>query len=292
MTVSQSWCWRSSKELRHHVFNSLKYLGVSPTKLRSQNFLIDSSVIKYQIEKAEINKEDIVLEIGGGLASLTKCLAEKAKKVYCIELDRVFSKFLQDFFSTYNNVEIISGDALKIEWPSFSKSVSNLPYQISSPITFKLLEHSFQVAVLMYQKEFADRLFAEPGSKNYSRLSVMIKLKGKVNYLKTINEHSFYPQPKVKSALVAIKPINTELNLDIIKFGEFITSLFTMKGKTVRSALKISFKNILSNLSDKEKEKLEKLPFIHRRIFTLTQNELIELYNEILEAGWYSSERH
>lgn len=98
MTVSQSWCWRSSKELRHHVFNSLKYLGVSPTKLRSQNFLIDSSVIKYQIEKAEINKEDIVLEIGGGLASLTKCLAEKAKKVYCIELDRVFSKFLQDFF--------------------------------------------------------------------------------------------------------------------------------------------------------------------------------------------------
>ncbi|MHA1866037.1 MAG: 16S rRNA (adenine(1518)-N(6)/adenine(1519)-N(6))-dimethyltransferase RsmA [Candidatus Heimdallarchaeaceae archaeon] len=292
MTISQSLCWKSSKELRYHVFSSLKYLGVNPTKIRSQNFLIDSNIIKYQIEKAGINQEDIVLEIGGGLASLTKCLAEKAKKVYCIELDKIFSKFLRDYFSTYNNVEIISGDALKIEWPSFSKSVSNLPYQISSPITFKLLEQSFQVAVLMYQKEFAERLFAEPGSKNYSRLSVMVKLKGKVKYLKTINEHSFYPQPKVKSALVEIKPLNRELNLDIIQFGEFVTNLFTLKGKTVRSALKINFKNTFSSLSEKEKEKLEKLPFIHRRIFSLTQNELIELYNEILRAGWYSSERH
>jgi len=274
-------CWDSSSELRKYVLTCLKQLGVKPSQRKGQNFLVDANIIRYQVDQSDIDTSDVVLEIGGGMGNLTKCLAYKAKKVYVIELDKRFGYFLKKKLEDFSNIEVIFGDAVKTEFPAFTKCVSNLPYQISSPITFKLLTFSFKKAILMYQKDFAQRIFAQPGSKDYSRLSVMMSLRAHSQYLKTVKPSSFYPPPQVQSAIVSLETKEVTEVEDIEDFSLLINLLFSHKKKVVRS--------ILNNLL-KRKEKsnillpsgtLDSLQFADRRVFTLTLKELLELYRSV-----------
>src|SRR6267143_178021 len=123
-------------------------LGVRPRRAMGQHFLIDPRVAARQVAHAQIRRSDVVLEIGPGLGVLTRLLAEKAKRVVAIEADRRFAEYLRH---TLPDGDVIAGDALKVDWPSFDVMASNLPYQISSPLTFRLLECAFRRAVLMYQ---------------------------------------------------------------------------------------------------------------------------------------------
>jgi len=195
-----------------------------------------------------------------------------------ISRSRADEQFWATFQFDYSNIEIIYGDAVKIDFPSFTKSISNIPFQISSPITFKLLDYSFDHSIIMYQKEFAQRLFAEPGTKDYSRITVMIQLRATIKYLKTVKPTSFYPPPKIHSSIVSIQKRKKSIIKDLNNFSEFNTLLFTNKKKTVR--------NILINLL-KRKEKqnfslpsdiLESVPYLERRVFTLTVEELNEIF--------------
>src|SRR4030042_3085756 len=130
-----------------------------------QNFLIDKNIAILEVKQANIESDDTVLEIGPGLGILTKLLAEKAKRVIAIEIDENLINKLKKTLP--ENVDLIHEDALNIDFetlPKFNKIVSNLPYQISSPITFKFLDYDFESAILIYQKEFAERLVAKPGS--------------------------------------------------------------------------------------------------------------------------------
>ena len=154
-----------------------------------QNFLIDKKVAEREVEHACIEKNDVVLEIGPGKGTLTTLLAERAQKVVAIEIDNNLFSELREFLP--ENVELIHGDALKIDFetlPKFNKIVSNLPFQISSPITFKFLNSVFSLAILIYQKEFADRMIAKPGSKNYSRLSVAVHYKAQCELIEIISK--------------------------------------------------------------------------------------------------------
>jgi 16S rRNA (adenine1518-N6/adenine1519-N6)-dimethyltransferase len=271
-------CWNSSTELRNYIFESLKQLQIKPSNQRGQNFLIDANIIHFQIKQADIHPKDTILEIGGGLGNLTKCLAQKAKKVYVIENDRRIFNFLNDKYGVHSNIEIIYGDAVKLDFPFFTKCISNIPFQISSPITFKLLDYSFDLGIIMYQKEFAQRLFAEPGTKDYSRIAVMIQSRAVCKYLKTVKPTSFYPSPKIHSALVSIQKLKKELVKDLNNFSKFSTLLFTNKKKTVR--------NILVNLLKRKAKQnitlpdkvLETVPHLERRVFTLTIDELNEIF--------------
>ncbi len=274
-------CWKSSPELKSYVRNSLSQLNIKPSQRKGQNFLVDSNIINFQVAQANLSSKDVILEIGGGLGSLTRCIVNKVKKVYVIEADRILAKFLEDNYSSVSNFEVITGDAVKVDFPTFTKCISNLPYQISSPITFKLLRHKFDLAVLMYQKEFAQRFFAEPGTGDYSRLSVMINLKANCKYLKTIKASSFLPKPKIQSSLVTIQKKSEKLVEDEKGFSQFVTLLFSHKKKIVRS--------VLSN-TIKRKAKQSKItiniafePDMHneRRIFTLSLEELIYLYDNL-----------
>ena len=283
-------CWNSSSELKHYVFESLKKLGKKPSHQKGQNFLIDASIIHFQIDKAQISSSDVVLEIGSGLGNLTLCLAKLAKKVYAIESDKTLAKFLEDSTESYTNIEVIIGDAVKTDLPNFNKCVSNLPYQISSPITFKLLDYSFDLAVLMFQKEFAQRLFAEPGTADYSRLTIMAKLKATCNYLRTVKPNSYYPQPKIHSSIVSIqkkKETSVENHDD---FKLLITLLFSNKKKIVRSVLSNQLKRKAKLNIYPKIDILDSLPYAERRIFTLSLEELIQLYEviktEIGEDMW------
>ena len=137
-----------------------------------------------------MTKNDTVLEIGPGIGTLTIKLAEEAKKVIAIEQDTAIFNILSERLENegIDNVELINGDAVKVDFPPFNKIVSNLPYQISSPITFKFLNHDFDLAVLMYQKEFAERMNGKVGTKEYSRLSAMLYFKAKVDFLTHVSK--------------------------------------------------------------------------------------------------------
>ena len=141
----------------------LKRYNVRPKKKRGQTFLTSHSVVRDIVDLAEISKQDDVLEIGGGFGILTQQLAEKARHVHVIEIDPSLVMALGDALKDFTNVNIIDGDALKVDLPKVTKIVANLPYSISSEITFRVLrEMDFEVAFLMYQKEFASRLVASP----------------------------------------------------------------------------------------------------------------------------------
>jgi len=274
-------CWNSSSVIKKHVFDSLKKMNMTPSRRMGQNFLVDYHIIHYQVKQAEIKKGDIVLEIGGGIGNLSKCLAEDAKKLYIVEADRRMVGFLQEFMSSYSNTEILHGDAVKIELPKFTKCISNLPYQISSPITFKLLEHDFELAILMYQREFAQRFFASPGTRDYSRISVMMNLKANCTYLKTVKPSSFFPSPKIFSSIVSITKKKNTYKFDHDDFGRFITLLFTQKKKTVRSVLVNLIKRKSKQNVQLDQEVLKELPYLERRIFSLTIDELAKMYSNL-----------
>ena len=148
----------------------LTELGIRPTKNLGQNFLTDPSIIQSQVEFANLTNRDTVLEIGAGLGNLTLELSAHARKVITIEKDKKLGGYLKTIVP--DNVELIIGDALDLDFPRFDKIVANLPYKISSPLSFKLMDYEFESAILMYQREFADRIVASPGSKKYGRLTV------------------------------------------------------------------------------------------------------------------------
>jgi len=162
--------------LAKETLKILKENNIRLDRRKGQNYLIDSNILDKIVEYADLSSKDTVLEIGAGIGTLTIPLAECAKKVIAVEQDpkiaAILEKRLEDL--TISNVEVLNEDATKIDFPEFNKVVSNLPYKISSPITFKLVKYDFDFAILMYQLEFAERMVAKPGESNYSRLSLML----------------------------------------------------------------------------------------------------------------------
>ena len=236
-----------------------------------QNFLIDKRIAKREVESAEITQDDTVLEIGPGHGILTKLLAKKAKKVIAIEIDESLFNNLRNCLP--NNVELLHGDALKIDFktlPKFDKIVSNLPFQISSPITFKFLDHGFSLAVLIYQKEFANRMIAMPGSKDYSRLSVGIYFKTKCEVLELIPKISFKPQPKIDSSLIKLIPRDKPpfSVIDEKYFYELTKNLFNHRRKKIKNTLDKIFK-----------ETLKGIPYLDERVENLKPEQIGELSN-------------
>src|SRR5437867_580223 len=178
----------------------LARLGVRPRKGLGQHFLVDRRVAARHVDHANIRPSDIVLEIGPGLGVLTRRLAERAKRLIVIEADRRFAAYLR---RTLPGIDVIEGDALKVEWPAFTVLASNLPYRISSPLTFRLLDRAFDRAILMYQWEFARRMIGEPGTEDYSRLSVGGCRHAPCESLERVPRNASQPQPRRDAALAA-----------------------------------------------------------------------------------------
>ena len=205
------------------------------TKL-GQNFLIDPNIAQLEVNWADVKKNDIILEVGPGKGIITNILAKNVEKVIAIEIDKKLIESLKK--NLPSNVNLINSDILKLDFedlPKFNKVVSNLPYQISSPFTFKLLKYKFDLAILVYQKEFAERIVAKPGSNKYSRLSVNVYYKSECIFLRTISRNAFYPIPKVDSAIVKLIPRKTPAfsveNENFFK--DFVNILFSHRRKKI-----------------------------------------------------------
>lgn len=197
------------------------------------------------IEKSALRPTDVVLEIGPGTGNMTVRVLEKVKKLVACEIDpRLVAELQKRVQGTpfQSKLQILIGDALKTEFPFFDICIANVPYQISSPLVFKLLLHRpfFRCAVLMFQREFAQRLVAKPGDKLYCRLSINTQLLARVDLLMKVGKNNFRPPPKVESSVVRLEPRNPPPPITFTEWDGLTRIAFLRKNKTLAAAFKQS----------------------------------------------------
>lgn len=277
----------------------MKKYNIRANKSLGQNFLSSEQVVNEIVESSKIDKEDLVIEIGPGLGTLTKYLLEKAGKVIGIELDKKMVEILQDRFKLYNNFELYQQDVLKIDLKHLIKKekentnikkvkiVANLPYYITTPIIMKLLEEKLDLEsiTVMIQKEVADRLIAIPGEKETGAITYAVYYYAIAEAILEVPKESFIPEPEVTSKVIKLNirkepPIEVqdkELMFKIIK------SAFMQRRKTLINALNNAkiFQNkeegnqILESLKLDESVRAEKL----------TLENFADITNRILKKG-------
>jgi 16S rRNA (adenine1518-N6/adenine1519-N6)-dimethyltransferase len=251
-------------------------------KRKGQHILTNKHIISRQIKYADLRGTETVLEIGSGPGTLTFQLAESAKKVIAIEKDKRFISYLRDKIP--NNVELIHADVMKIDLPEFDVVVANLPYQISSPITFKLLRSRFQKAILMYQKEFANRMVAEPATSSYSRLSVGIYYKSQCKILEYVPKSAFNPPPKVDGAIVELVPRLPPFKVeDETWFFEVVEALFSQKRKKIKNSISAFIGKKTKLDKSQIREFVQDLDKKDQRVETLTPEEIGALSDNVLK---------
>ena len=191
--------------------------------------MVDEKLLKRIASYAELKPGERVLEIGAGRGALTDLLIGETT---AIEKDEFLFQELQERFK--ENVTLILGDALKIEFPEFDKFVANIPYKISKPLLLKLLQCEFKEAVIVTQKEFAEKLVAKPGEKNYGILAAFLSSQAEAEILERVPKNAFAPQPKVESAVVRIRRLRKPLPQGYL---DFLKRLFVHRGTTLRKLL-------------------------------------------------------
>lgn len=250
------------------IYNETKFIlrkyGINANKNLGQNFLINEAVIDEIIKSADISKEDLVIEIGPGLGTLTSRLLEMAGKVIAVELDNRMIKILEDRFKLYNNFELINDDILKVNLNEIIRNnvgnkaiavsknvcvkelknvkiVANLPYYITTPIIMKLLEEKLNIEsiTVMIQKEVADRLIAIPGEKNTGAITYSVYYYAEPKKIIDVENNSFIPEPNVTSSVIKLnirKQPPVEVKDEELMF-KIIKQAFMQRRKTLVNAL-------------------------------------------------------
>lgn len=189
--------------------------GFKFSKSLGQNFLIDENILNKIIDGAAVTKEDYVIEVGPGIGTLTQALADQAKAVVAVEIDKSLLPILAETLGPFKNVSVVNGDVLKLNLHELIqerfggapvKVIANLPYYVTTPIIMKFLEESLPLKnmVVMIQKEVADRMQAKPGTKDYGALSVAVQYYCEPKIITRVPPSAFIPQPSVESAVIRL----------------------------------------------------------------------------------------
>ena len=228
----------------------LRELQIRPKKRLGQHFVVDPNVLRKIVDRADLEAEDIIVEIGAGLGTLTAPLAARVQKVYALEVDQRLADVLRDQFPGKEQVEVIPEDALRYDFRALfqkgrrkMKVIANLPYEISSPMIFRLFEerHCFALFVLMLQMEVAMRVVARPGTKEYGPLSLWSQLYSRPQVLFAVSPQAFHPRPKVESAVVKFEILQEP----VVEVGDektlrrVIRSAFAYRRKTLANAIRL-----------------------------------------------------
>lgn len=280
----------------------LNQYGLRAKKKFGQNFLTDQNILTGIVDAAELSKEDAVVEIGPGIGGLTEYLALAADEVLAFEIDRDMVKVLSETLAPYDNVTVQNNDVLEVNLKQTLaehfgadrsvKVVANLPYYITTPILLGLLQAQINWSrlVVMMQKEVADRLTAEPGTKEYGVLSITLSYYANVQTALKVPRTAFNPAPNVDSAVVSLTPREPDQPVD------HPDQLFSLVKATFAHRRKSLWNNLLQRFGKEEetKERLTKAldqsniqPGV--RAEKLTLNQLTDLYLALMEQGFYAS---
>ncbi|MEM2419970.1 MAG: 16S rRNA (adenine(1518)-N(6)/adenine(1519)-N(6))-dimethyltransferase RsmA [Candidatus Bathyarchaeia archaeon] len=258
----------------------LRRYRIFPKKRLSQHFTVDPFIFRLMAEYAALTSNDVVLDVGAGFGFLTRYLAGKCQGVLAVELDHKVAAALRALLRDLPNAVVVEGDVFKVQLPSFNKVVAIPPYGISSHLVEWLFSKPIECAVFVLQKEFAQRLVAPVGSKNYSWLTVLTYYYFEVELLDEVPRHAFYPPPKVDSIIVLLKPkrprpfqVNSEE-----KFKRFVQTLFTQRNKKVRNAIWV-FAKKECNLAGRNMQTGVSIPFQDRRVRELAPEDFGVLVN-------------
>ena len=219
-------------------------MSVSPKKSLGQHFLVDRNLLVVIERLANLSSGDVVLEVGPGLGVLTTFLADRVRHVHAIELDRALEAPLRDALSGRATVDLVFGDALAVDLdaldPPPSKLVANLPYNVATPLVAETLIGVPALAswCVMVQREVADRFFAEPGTKAYGAVSVLVRLHARRTGLHPVSRTVFRPPPNVDSALVAFDRIPPPANAEQMR--GVVTTAFGHRRKTLANAVALA----------------------------------------------------
>lgn len=237
----QSLAFKTKQIIKKYEFGFKKNFG--------QNFLVDQHVLDKIVASAEITEDDIVIEIGPGIGTLTACLARSAKKVIAVEIDKTLIPILEDTLSNFDNIEIINEDILKVDINKLAeenygkkiKIVANLPYYITTPIIMNILENRLPIdsITVMIQKEVADRMGAVAGNKNYGSLSLVVQYFCEPYLVANVPRNCFMPRPNVDSAVIRLKTLekNPVEVKDLDKFFSLIKIAFSHRRKTLLNCI-------------------------------------------------------
>ena len=258
-----------------------------PVKKLGQNFLTDRQIAEDIVASASLTKRDTVLEPGPGEGALTRLLLEKAARVIAVEKDRNLASRLKNSLCEFDNLEIIEGDVLEVELPEFNKVVSTPPYYLSSKLIILLAKIDFDLASIVFQKEFGERLSAKPGSSDYGRISIISNRRFRVEILRQIPRRAFHPRPKVDSVLVRLSKMPAIQGIDEGFFEDLVRGIFTQRKRLARSALT----HFLSLRFGREAAvaALKGVSVPDARVFQLSiaqlENLSIQLYTSLNKAG-------
>ncbi len=253
-----------------------------------QHFLIDKNSRDKLISFAELSENDVVVEIGPGLGSLTEAIVNKVKEYYGFEIDEDFCRILNTNFSDCGNFHLIKKDFLQSDesfWNSFKgkvKVIGNTPYYLSSPIVFHILKFhkKIKLALLTVQKEVGEKFIGKPSSKNYGPISVLLYIYTDTKICYHLSKNVFYPKPKVESIVVKIVPLRKpRIKLDDEKrFYDFLPIIFSYRRKILTNVVKKVF-NIDKEIIEKELKTIDISP--QRRVEQLTPEQIYELFKII-----------
>lgn len=230
------------------TLNVIRKFGLRLEKSLGQHFLVDQNILNKVVDAASLSREDVVVEIGPGIGTLTQALAQRAGMVVSIELDRKLKPVLDYTLEEYDNVRVVFADALSADLRSLpngfsmpNKLVSNLPYQVATPILATYLDkfEELLLYVVMVQKEVAGRIVAKPGTSDYGSFSVKAQFYCDVDRVATISKNVFIPPPEVSSAVVRLKRL-PEPRVEVKSkqlFFKVVKAAFWQRRKTIKNAL-------------------------------------------------------
>lgn len=245
-----------------------------PSKRLGQNFLLDGNIALEIVSSADLTQADTVLEPGSGYGTLTRLLEKAAGKVIAVEKDPRLADELQETFKNHTKVVVVKGDVLRTPLPGFNKMVGTPPYYLSSKLLLFLTNRIFDEASLVFQKEFGERLMAEPGSAEYGRLTVMAQRSLHVEKVRDIPRTVFRPRPKVDSVLLKLTPKKAR-TLDEKLFQELVRGIFTQRRRLLRGALTHFLALKLGR--NRGKSIVEKMSISDMRVYQLNVEELEDL---------------
>jgi 16S rRNA (adenine1518-N6/adenine1519-N6)-dimethyltransferase len=255
----------------------LAQYNIRPRKRFGQNFLVNASAIDTIITATNPKPSEIILEIGSGTGNITDHLLKSGAIVICVEVDPRLGQILEDRFSSYSTFTLIQGDAARINLPQTNKVIGNLPFSAAAPILFKLAAKKYPFLVLTFQSEFAQKMMALPNSSAYGRLSVMSQLFFSIESLLKLPPKMFYPAPEVVSQVLTLHPRDLPVSMnELAQYQSFITQLFCHRRKLLRKVIHSAAKRAPQSAWDYLAT--QPYPYSDRRIYSLTQKDLLELF--------------